>query len=339
MRFTLADEVEIDLHAVNVEILRMASPMLDNTFSYNCLESCSDAIKLPHISKDILKQILLMVTCAGAVVPESLNLIELFSAVNYLQINFLENQIAERVKDRMNEIFPESCIEILTTYDFFHDGNYICAKELSECCLVSLINCLSGIKNTSNTKTVNSIDAIKFGSIDKIAHGIAFHLSGDIFQAIDIYIDNYKRSDNLKLILLGMACVMTDQFEEASALVKESLEEKPNNFIAYLLSSYINTRQDHLTEALADLNKAVALNPNNAFALARRGEVYRAENNMPQALADLNQAIALNRNNAFAQIIRKEVCISQFCSQISLPRCFFFDNTIALDLGRENVLH
>ncbi len=225
-----------------------------------------------------------MISDTEAEIPDSLNNIELFSAANYLKIDFLEKQLAELIKHNINKVKVSNCDEILTTYNFFHNNNSTYSKEISDLCLIVLFECLDVLELLPKSKLDTLMTPTKLERLNQLMNGVAFYLRGNTTEAINSYKENYKKHNNLHLIFLGYAYIKAHQYDQALNLVKENLEDHPNNFYAYLLSAHINLAQKALPQALANLDHAITVQPNNAFAFSEKRKAIYSAKELPSSL-------------------------------------------------------
>ncbi len=169
---SLARNEQVDLNPIDFELLRMASPIFHTAFSPNSYkEFYTRAIELPNITQDVLEQILLMIKRPEAELPDTLNPLEFFTAVHYLQINCLEKKVLEGIKHRINEVQPENCLETLITYQFFYNNPHKDSKEIENLCLLNIIKYLFLINEMPKQKFLNLMDKIQFDLLNKQVEG------------------------------------------------------------------------------------------------------------------------------------------------------------------------
>ena len=103
----------------------------------------------------------------------------------------------------------------------------------------------------------------------------------------------------------GRQAVSEGQWETASGLFQEAVEQNPRDHAAHNMLGYALRKAGRPQQALDAYNRALSLKPDYAPALEYRGEAHLMLNNRKAAMEDYQALVKLN--SPLAQDLKKKI--------------------------------
>ena len=228
----LAQET-VSFNEVELEVWKMASPVMNGMLSHRLKELRSGEIQLHEISGDILRHISLMLREPSVGVGEC-DARELFQAVHFLQIEFLEKKIAELIKDQLYSTKFNEWADVLNIYGNFLSFDSISGRAITNACLLWFLGRFIYGPFISSTESSGLNNAYS-QNIQELVPGFLHLLQGNAKKSLDSFHTVASRTDDLPHLLAAWAHMQESDFERVEEKIQCILKKNSKSLLALLL--------------------------------------------------------------------------------------------------------
>ena len=135
---------------------------------------------------------------------------------------------------------------------------------------------------------------------------IAFHKSGQVDQALELYRSLVPRNANRYELWLNLAALLSQQgrWSAASAAARRAIELRPEDFTLRTNHGHILIQLNRLEESLREYAAALQFASNNVAVLREYGTALNIAGRLDEAVSAFDQALHIKEDDASAKWLR-----------------------------------